>query len=163
MFRNIIAAAMTTVLLSTASYAAFPDLVSKVAVTVDLASVTNKAAAERYSTLSVDLNAALTAELKDRMGDPGAEILVDISEVELSNSFTEAAGLADTHLVGMVSINDPVNNAYTRSFELTIDVNTAKALFPADTDMATMTASSDLFYTTMVEAFAKNLVAEMDK
>ncbi|MEO8241071.1 MAG: hypothetical protein ABI832_02105 [bacterium] len=163
MFRNLIAAAMTTVLLSTASYAAFPDPIAKVNVSVDLASVTNKPAADRYVNLSADLNAAITTILKDRLGSPGAEITVDISAVELSNSFTDAAGLADTHLVGLVNINDTVNNANTRSFELTIDVNTIKGLLPADTDMATMTASGDLFYHTMVDAFAQNLVAEMDK
>ena len=88
---------------------------------------------------------------------------IDISEVELSNSYTEIIGAADTHLVGAVNVSDALNNANAKGFTLTVDVNQARTMFAPDLDVTTISAGSDAYYQAMIAAFAANVVIEMDK
>ncbi len=157
MTRLFLSTALASLFIATASFAA-TDMVSAVDVTIDLPAVTNKAAAARYSNISGDLKNAIMALLVDRLADDGMKVGVDISEVELSNSFTETVGSADTRLEGIVSITDVKDNSNFKSYTLTVDVNQAKTFFPATMDMATLTASSDEYYQAMIQAFAKAIV-----
>ena len=163
MFKLILSATLSTLLLSTATFAGPEDMVSKIEISLDLPEVTNKAAALRYTSIADDLKNAITALLVNRIGDVGMELFIDLNEVELSNSFSEIVGSADTRLVGDITLSDAANNANSKGFTLTIDVNQARALFPADLDVTTLTASSDTYYQAMIAAFAANVVMEMDK
>ena len=78
------------------------DKVSAVVVTFDMSAVTNKAAALRFTHIADDLKNAISALIVDRLADEGARIGIDISEVELSHSFTEATGAADRRREGIV-------------------------------------------------------------
>jgi hypothetical protein len=91
------------------------------------------------------------------------EINIDLSEVELSNSYTEAVGAADTRLVGVVNVSDMENNTNFKTYELTVTVEQAVPFFPADFDRATLTASSDVFYKAMIAAFADGVVKRLDE
>ena len=109
MSRLFLTTALSSLLLATTAFAAL-DMVSSIDVTVDLPAITNKAAALRYSNIADDLKSAITSRLVDRLAEDGMKVSVDISEVELSNSFTETVGSADTRLVGIVSITDVADN-----------------------------------------------------
>ena len=163
MFRLILTATLSTLLLSTASFAGPRDMVSKIDISIDLPAVTNAAAALRYSNIADDLKDAISALLVDRIAEVGMVLQIDISEVELSNSYTEIVGSADTRLVGAVNVSDELNNANAKGFTLTVDVNQARPMFAADLDVTMISAGSDVFYQAMIAAFAANVVLEMDK
>lgn len=166
MFRLLLSATLSTLLLSTASYAGPEDKVAAIDVSIDLDAVTNKAAALRYTNVANDLKDAITAVLVDRIspeGEPGMILTIDISELELSNTYTEIVGSADTQLVGSVNVADAMNNANAKGFVLTVDVNQARTMFAPDLDVATLSAGSNEFYQAMITAFATNVVLEMDK
>lgn len=155
MSRLFLTTAMSGLLFATASFAV--DMVSEIEVTIDLPAITNQAAAARFATISDDLENAIAARLVDRLADEGMKINVDISEVELSNTFTEAVGSAETTLVGTVSITDVSDNSNFSSYTLTVDVNQARTFLPAEMDVATLSASSDEYYKAMIDAFAQVL------
>ena len=163
MFRLILTATLSTLLLSTASFAGPGDKVQSIEVSIDLPAVTNAAAALRYSNIAGDLKDAISALLVDRIAEAGMVLQIDISEVELSNSYTEVIGAADTHLVGAVNVSDALNNANAKGFTLTVDVNQARTMFAPDLDVTTISAGSDAYYQAMIAAFAANVVIEMDK
>jgi hypothetical protein len=151
-------------LMATAAFAGPQDKVKEIEVLIDLPAITNPAAALRYSTVAADLQSAIAARLVDRISpDEGVKIGIDISEVELSNSFTEAVGSADTKLVANVNITDEKDNSNFRSYELTVNVDQAKALLPATDDLTQLSASSDDFYQAMIAAFADGTVALVNK
>ncbi len=157
MKRLLIPSILASLFIAAASFAA-TDMVSSVDVSIDLPAVTNKAAALRYTHISDDLKNAIMSRLVDRLADEGMKVGVDISEVELSNSFSETIGSADTHLQGIVSITDVKDNSNFKSYTLTVDVNLAKTYFPATVDMTTLSASSDEYYQAMIQAFAQSVV-----
>ncbi|MDP4033378.1 MAG: hypothetical protein Q8P60_11100 [Pseudorhodobacter sp.] len=162
MFKTFLSPALLVLALSPAAIAA-PVMVQEIDVQVDLTAVTNAAAAERFATFEGDLENALTARLVDRIAEKGVDIIIDISEVELSNSFTEARGLADTRLVGTVKIMDLTNNSNYDAYVLTIDVNSQVPFFPVGTDVVTLPVDSEVYYSTMIEAFANAVVIRLDR
>lgn len=159
MKRLILSTAMSFLFLATPSFAA--SMIESVDVSIDLPAVTNKAAAMRFGHIADDLKAAIAALLVDRVAPGGAKITVDISEVELSNSYTETAGIADTKLVGLVHILDDKQNKLFDNYTLTVDVNKAKTFLPATVDMTTLKASSDEYYRAMIQAFATTVVSKL--
>lgn len=149
--------------LATAAGAEQSEMIKEITVEMDLAAVVNPAAAERFGTLATDLQGAIAARLVDRIADEGRVLSVDISEAELSNAFTEAAGLADTKLVGEVHIEDENDKGNFNTYTLTVTVENARAFFPADIDEATLTASSDAFYASLISAFADEVAKRIDE
>lgn len=146
-------------LFATTAYAGPDDKVKEIEVLIDLPAITNPAAALRYATISDDLKAALAARLVDRISEEeGVKIGIDISEVELSSSFTEAVGSADTRLVGNVNITDEKDNSNFKSYELTVNVDQARVFFPETIDFTKLTASSDEYHQAMIAAFADAVV-----
>lgn len=138
--------------------AADPTPVKGIAVTTELSAVSNEAAAAYWATLDTDLKTALATRLANRIGDTGAEIVIDIQEVSLSNGFTEKLGLADTRIVGDIVVTDEDDNRRNQFYTLTIDVNRATPMLPAGTDVTTLPADTRVYYTAMVDAFAENVV-----
>ncbi len=135
--------------------------IASVDVTIDLPAVTNTAAAQRFNHIADDLKNAIAALLVDRLSEDGAKITVDISAVELSNSYTESAGIADTKLVGLVHILDDKQHKLFDNYTLTIDVNQAKTFLAPTIDMTTLKASSDEYYKAMIQAFANAVVDKL--
>ena len=161
MSRLFLSTALACLIATSPAFAA--TMVSTIDVTIDLPAVTNKAAAARFTHISDDLKNAITALLVDRIAPEGEKVGIDISEVELSNSYTETAGTADTKLVGIVSITDVADNANFDNYTLTIDVNQVKTFLPATVDLTTLKASSDEYYKAMIQAFAAAVVEKLAK
>ena len=152
---------VAALLMATTAFAEV-DKIKEVVVTMDLGAVTNPAAALRYAKVADDLQGAIAARVVDRTGEEGMKVDIDISEVELSNSFTEIVGSADTRLVGVVHVTDDKNNTNFKTYELTVDVNQAKGFFPETVDLTKLSASSDEYYTAMITAFADAVVRRLD-
>jgi hypothetical protein len=166
MSRLLLSTALAGLLLTGATFGtafAAPDMVSVIEVTIDLPAVTNPAAALRFTHVADDLKNAITALLVGRIAPEGEKVGIDISEVELSNTFTEDAGTADTRLVGIVSITDPKDNSNFRNYTLSVDVNQAKTFLPTTVDMTTLKASSDEYYNALIQAFAQTVVSKLER
>ncbi len=165
MLPRILSTALAGALLLVPSFAQArdPQMFSAIDVSVDLDEITNPAAAQRYTSIADDLKNAILALLVDRQTEDGAKLIVDLSEVELSNTFTEALGSADTKLAGIVSVQDALNNANSISFTLSVEINQAKMFLPETVDMTQLKASSDDYYKAMIQAFAAGTIAEIDK
>ena len=159
MKRLIMSTAIACLFVTTPAFAA--SMIESVDVSIDLPAVANKAAALRYSHIADDLKTAIAALLVDRLAPGGAKITVDISEVELSNSYTETAGIADTKLVGLVHVLDDKANVNFDNYTLTVDVNKAKTFLPVTVDMTTLKGSSDEYYRAMIQAFATTVVGKL--
>lgn len=163
MARNIVIPALVAILMSTGVNAGSDSMVKEIEVQVDLTALENPAAAARYATIAADLQSALATRLTDRIAEEGMRISVDLSEFELSNSFQEALGLADSKLVGDVKITDEKDNSNFEAYELTVTVEQARSFFPEGIDFATQTASSEEYYQAMIAAFADGLVKRLDE
>lgn len=158
MFRRFAALTATAFLLGGTAIAQEAPTVKDVTVEAELTAVTNDRAAAYWADLATDLEAAIAARVADQIAEDGTQITVDISEVELSSGFEEAAGLADTRLVGQVRMENEANPTRFSVFELTVDVNQVLPMMPEGTALSEVTADTDRFYTTMVEAFAQAVV-----
>jgi hypothetical protein len=161
--KKFIAPVLVGLLLSTAAFAAPDTKVKEIDVTLDITAVTNPAAALRYAAIADDLKNAITAQLVDRTDEKGVSINIDLSEVELSNSFSELVGSADTRLVGDVKISSLTDKTEFKTYELTVDVNQAKVFFPATVDLTKLTANSDEFYQAMIQAYADGVVKRLNE
>lgn len=153
---------LVSILVATGAFAQESDRIKEITVEMDLTAIVNPLAAKRFGTLATDLQGAIAARLVDRIGEEGRKLSVDISEAELSNAFTEAAGLADTKLVGLVHVTDENDNTHFNSYTLTVTVENARTYFPVGLDEATLTATSDEFYTALISAFAEAVAVRID-
>lgn len=159
---RILAPALIGLLLATTAFASSDDKkVKDIDVSIDLTAVTNPAAALRFATTADDLKNAIAARVTERTDEDGVTINIDLSEVELSNSYTDMVGAADTRLVGNVKVTNGAK--YLNEYELSVDINQAQAFFPATVDMTTLTASSDDFYASMIAAFADGVVRRLER
>lgn len=163
MFNKIFGTALLGFFVATAAIAAPDTMVKTVEVNIELTAMENKAAAARFATMQDDLQNALTARLANRFADEGVKISVDISAAELSNSYTEQMGLADTRLVGNVVITDETNNTNFDAYILTVDINSARSYLPEGVDVATLPKDSSDYYNAMIAAFAHHVVLMLDK
>ncbi len=161
MFRTAIISATVAALMSGGVLAATPVMIGEIDAQVDLTALTNPMAAERYGNIEGDLESAVAALLTDRIAEVGLAIMIDISEVELSDSFLETMSVADTHLVGDVQVFDKENNGNHDAYKLTVDINQAMMFFPEGIDVVTLTASSDTYYDAMIAAFAQGVVERL--
>jgi hypothetical protein len=112
-----LAAALTATALGTVAFAEV-DKIAKVDVTTDLTAIKDEKAVAYWGNLEKDLEAAIGARVGDLMADEGAEILVDIREVELANAFERELNLGDAVLVGQVNVNDQTDNSNYDAYEL---------------------------------------------
>ena len=157
MTRFFLSTALAGLMFAAPAFAEAPK-VSTVEVHMNMEAITNPAAGLRYTHIADDLTNAITAMLADRIDKDGEKVKIHLNEAELSNSYTEATGKADTHLEGSVSIADNKDAVNMQTYVLKVDVNEAKPYFPAEVDMATLKASSDVYYKAMIQACAKAVV-----
>ena len=105
--RGVLAAA----LLAAPAVPAFAEtMVREVQVTADMSAIQNTKAAEHWAHLSHDLQNAIMADLVGKTGETGSKIVIDIDEVELSNTLQEVTGTAESRLVGDVAVTNDVDN-----------------------------------------------------
>lgn len=155
MFRTFMTSTIAALMLSGAAFAQDTLTVKSVVVEADLQAIENQQAASYWAALSEDLTKAIAERVANQLGEDGTDIKIDISEVELSNGFQEAMGLANTKLVGQVRMDNKATPSRFSIFELTVDV---KQAMPEGTDPVSITADTRDFYNAMIQAFAKGVV-----
>ncbi|MDP3264681.1 MAG: hypothetical protein U1E06_07230 [Tabrizicola sp.] len=155
MFRTLALGSLAALTFTTAGTAA---TVKSVDVAVELSAIENPRAAEYWTSIADDLENAIVAKIEDQIADDGIDLKIDLEEVWLSNGFEEKLGLADTRLVGDVSMTHASDNSRFGSYQLTVDVNTALPLIPADVDVTVLPADSRVYYDAMIAAFAQGVV-----
>jgi len=137
------------------------DKISKVDVTTDLTAIQNEKAAAYWANLEKDLEAAIGARVVDRMGDEGAEIRVDIREIELANAFERELNLADAVLVGQVNIVDDTDNENFDAYELTVTLENANVVLTEGQTLVLSTSDSPETYKRLVDVFADGVVSRL--
>ncbi|WP_413871102.1 hypothetical protein [Albidovulum sp.] len=161
MFRFMpLAAALLAGTVATATMASV-DKIAKVDVTADLGAIQNEKAANYWSNLEKDLEAAIGARVSDRLADKGAEILVDIEEVELANAFERELNLADAVLVGKVNVNDQTENSNYDAYILSISLENAHVPLAPGEKLILSTSDTAKTYQRLVDEFADGVVARL--
>lgn len=147
------------------------DTVAKVDVTVDISAVNNAEAATFWANLEADLENALAARLTERLPTEevkpddqgridGAQIMVDIREVELASAFDRELNMADAVLVGQVTVVDDTDNTNADGYELSVSLENANVIAPEGTVVILSTDTSGA-YLRLVEAFADGVVSRL--
>ncbi len=138
-----------------------PVTVNQIEVTTDLDAVQNAEAAAVWANIDTDLAAAIIARLGDRIDAEGADVVIDIDEISLATSFEQAIGTEEAYLKGDVLLRmpGPDNN---ENYTLTVTSIQAQAYFPDGTQIDDLTKGSDVYYRAMLDAFAENIVRNLD-
>lgn len=150
--------ALAATLIATTGLAQDMTMVREVDVEADLSAVQNPRAAEYWTDIADDLENAIVARLTDRIAEDGVRISVDISEVELANTFENLTNVADTRMVGQVNVTSETDNTKFNSYELTLSVEQALPYFPPGTVVTAITLENRDYYSGMIEAFAQSVV-----
>ncbi len=161
MIRNSFAGLLLATALVAPAFAQNAPSVKSIDVTVDIASVQNAAAAAYWGQLETDLENAILARVQKQIADDGVDIVIDISEVELSNGFQEVFGVAETRLVGSVKMVHATDNSRFDAYNLTVDVNAAVPLLPEGFILSATKADTKEYYDAMVNAFAKGVAVRL--
>lgn len=162
MFRNSFTAAAFAALIALPGYAAI-DKVAEVTVSADVGTLQNATAAAYWATLPEDLQAAIQAEVSDRIDAGGSRISVDISEVELSSSFERAIGAADGVLVGKVTVQDPNNNQMYDDYQIIVTLGSAPMVSADGTQVVFSSLDEPQAYETLVKKFAEGVLLMLNE
>lgn len=155
-----LAAVLLATTMGTTAFAAV-DRIKTVDVTVDLTAIQNEEAAKYWGSIEGDLEAAIGARVTERMADEGAEILVDIREVELANAFERGLNLGDAVLVGQVNVNDDTDNGNYDAYELGISVENAQIALAEGEVLVLSTTDTDEAYRKLIDTFAEGVVSRL--
>lgn len=171
MFHVKTTAAAAVIALLASPLMAGVDKVAKVDATVDISAINNAQAATFWANLEADLENAIAARVTDRLATEevkpddqgridGAQIKVDVREVELASAFERELNLGDAVLVGQVTVVDDTDNTNADGYELTVSLENAKVVVP---EGMTVVLSNDTSgaYTRLVEAFADGVVSRL--
>lgn len=160
MFRmKTLAATALAGVLATSAFGAV-EQVAKIDVTTDLTAISNEQAANFWANLETDLENAIASRVTDRLADDGAEILVDIREVELANAFERQLNMADAVLVGQVNIKDDTDNQNYDAYELSVSLENAQIIVPEGAVLVLSTDTTGA-YDRLVETFAESVVSRL--
>lgn len=153
-------------LMGTTSYAATATAqgareVAEIEVTTELDAIQNAEAAVVWANIDIDLAEAIIARLGDRVDPEGTDIVVDIDEVSLANSFEQAIGSEEAYLKGdvLLRVPGPDNN---ENYTLTVTSVQAQAYYPDGTVIDDLTQGSSVYYQAMIDAFADNIVRNLN-
>lgn len=147
--------------LATSAFGAV-DRISSIDVTADLTAISNEKAAAYWGNLETDLEAAIAARVTDRLADDGAEIKIDIREIELANALERGLDLADAVLVGMVHVVDDTDNSNYNSYELSVSLGSTALVFPEGETVVVNIADTPDAYSRLIEVFADGVVKRLD-
>lgn len=171
MFNKKIATSAALLALLSSPLLAGVDKVAKVDASVDVSAINNAQAATFWANLEADLENAIAARVTDRLATEevkpdedgkidGAQIKVDVREVELASAFERELNLGDAVLVGQVTIVDDTDNTNADGYELTVSLENAKVVVPEGMTVVLSTDTSGA-YTRLVEAFADGVVSRL--
>jgi hypothetical protein len=165
------AATAAVIALLATPLAAAVDKVAKIDASVDISAITNAEAATFWANLEADLENAIAARVTERLAAEevkpddqgridGAQINVDIREVELATAFERELNLGDAVLVGQVTVVDDTDNSNSDGYELSVSLENAKVIVPEGT-VVVLSDDSLGAYTRLVEAFADGVVSRL--
>lgn len=153
--------------IATAAIAAEP--VSKVDVTTDLTAIKNEKAAAYWGNLDTDLEAAIIGRLTDRLVDKdGAEITVDVNEIELANAYERELNLADAVLTGAVEFKYPSPEGTdrpspdNRKFDLQVSLKNANIVLKEGETLHLSMTDTPETYQRLVDTFAAEIVQRLE-
>lgn len=161
MFTKTLASFLLATTVAFPVFAQTEPTVKSVDVTVDIAAIANPKAAAYWTTFEGDLETAILAQITDHIADDGIDLIIDVSEVELSSGFEESMGLADTRMIAAVKMTHPTDNTRFGAYELTVDVNQVIPHLPEGTDVKVLTGDTRVYYDAMVKAFANSVVERL--
>ncbi len=160
MFRmKTLAATALAGVLATSAFGAV-DAIKKIDVSADLTALNNEQAASFWANLETDLENAIAARVTDRIANDGAEIIVDIREVELATAFERELNMGDAVLVGQVNIKDDTDHPNNDAYELTVTLETAQIIVPEGAVIVLSTDTTGA-YNRLIEAFADGVVSRL--
>lgn len=165
------AATAAVIALLATPLAAAVDKVAKIDASVDVSAINNAEAATFWANLEADLENAIAARVTERLASEevkpddqgridGAQIIVDIREIELATAFERELNLGDAVLVGQVTVVDETDNSNSDGYELTVSLENAKVIVPEGT-VVVLSDDSLGAYTRLVEAFADGVVSRL--
>lgn len=165
------AATAAVIALLATPLAAAVDKVAKIDASVDVSAINNAEAATFWANLEADLENAIAARVTERLASEevkpddqgridGAQIIVDIREIELATAFERELNLGDAVLVGQVTVVDDTDNSNSDGYELTVSLENAKVIVPEGT-VVVLSDDSLGAYTRLVEAFADGVVSRL--
>jgi hypothetical protein len=165
------AATAAVIALLATPLAAAVDKVAKIDASVDISAITNAEAATFWANLEADLENAIAARVTERLAAEevkpddqgridGAQINVDIREVELATAFERELNLGDAVLVGQVTVVDDTDNSNSDGYELSVSLENAKVIVPEGT-VVVLSDDSLGAYTRLVEAFADGVISRL--
>lgn len=164
MFRKSLAVSTAALVLAIPALAAV-DEIARIDVSADLSTVRNEKAAVYWGTLEADLEAAIAARVADRIAaedsEEGAEILVDIREVELANAFERGLNLGDSVLVGQINIKDDTDNSNYDAYELSVSLETAHVVLGEGQTLILGAETTPETYRKLVDTFAEAVVTRL--
>lgn len=147
------------------------DKVARIDVTVDVSAISNADAAAYWGNLEADLEAAIAARLVNRLpveevkpdedgNIDGAQIIVDIREVELANAFERELNLGDAVLVGQVTIKDDTDHSNSDGYELSVTLENAQVIVPEGM-VVVLSTDTEEAYARLVDTFAEGVVRRL--
>ena len=153
---------MASAIALTAAMPAFAqDRVQEVDVTFDIEAVQSRDAASFWSNLSGDLETAIMERVSDRIAeDDGYSILIDVNEVDMSNSFQSALGKDSTIVAGVRMKNEDMTKE--EYYNLTVRLEEAGNFEFMPDGTLVQTVPVEEAYAAMIDAFADNVVTHLD-
>lgn len=151
----------STLALTVALPAFAQDRVQNVDVTFDIDAVNSQPAATFWSDLEGDLETAILERVADRLSeDEGSELLIDVDELDMSNSFQSALGKDSTLKAGVRIKNEDMSKE--EYYNLTVRLDEAGNFEFSPEGALAQTVPVDVAYTAMVDAFADNVVSHLE-
>lgn len=151
----------TTAFTSTAS--ANMVAVEEVDVTFDIEAIESKPAAAFWADIEGDLETAILERVTDSIEEEGAEIIVDISELDISNTFQSALG-ADSTLNASIAIKSEVDPTIETFYDAVVRVEDVAEFVRNDDGGTTIVGEdADAVYALMIDALAENVVSNLIK
>jgi hypothetical protein len=137
------------------------DRVQEVDVSFDIEAIQSRDAASMWSNLSGDLETAILERVSDRIAEnEGYEILIDINEVDMSNTFQSALGKDSTIVAGVRMKNEDMTKE--EYYNLTVRLEEAGNFEFMPDGALVQTVPVEVAYTAMIDAFADNVVTHLD-
>ncbi len=156
----ILAAAALSGAMATAALAEV-DQIKSIDVTADLSAIEDQTAATYWGTLETDLEAAIASRVSERIAGAGADVIIDIREVELASVFARAMNAGDAVLVGQVNIVDQTDNANFDAYELSVTLGMTRIISEEGQTFA-FSPDDTANYRLLVDTFADEVVKRLN-
>lgn len=124
----------------------------------DLSAIKNPRAARYWSNIADDLNDAILTRVSDRIADDGVDIHVDLSSVELANTFENLTNVANSRIAGKVHITSKTDNSAFHSYELAVSFKPALPYVQPGSNVTIIAVDNRDYYSAMINAFAQAVV-----